>query len=166
MKYHILKVILLGMCDNCSSTNLPSKKLPIHRRLITSRERLLDLRFISQFVTFCYLGFIKVIEQRLEPLDIVVWALEQIGDGDRVMKARGQSQQHWLCWIFFLQHEAAWSSSGALFCSGLRSTMDGKAKKRGSVACRTRVAKCSISLRQEGQSRMFVRDEHYTIIVR
>ena len=51
-------------------------------------ERLEDLVIITQTVTFCHLGLIGIREERREPLDIVVWSLEQLGDGDGVVEAR------------------------------------------------------------------------------
>lgn len=51
---------------------------------------------ITQIVTLCHLGLVDVREEWCESLDIVVGLLEQLGDGDWVMKASGESQQHWL----------------------------------------------------------------------
>ena len=49
---------------------------------------------VPKLVTLRDRGLVKVGEQRREPLDIVVWLLQQLGDGDWIMEASRESQQH------------------------------------------------------------------------
>lgn len=88
---HEMAVTVLGMRDNGTLLNLPAQKLAVYARLVPGREGLVHLPLIPQVVTFCYSGLVEVVEQRLEPFDIVVRPLQQIGDGDGVVQASRQS---------------------------------------------------------------------------
>ena len=66
--------------------NLPDLQHALRGGFEYGWKRLLDLKFITQIVTFGHGGLIGVLEQRCEPLDIVVWLLQQLGDGDWVME--------------------------------------------------------------------------------
>ena len=81
-------------CYDGALANHPSFEHAFDVGFESGREALLDLIFITQVITFCHGGLIEVREQRCEPLDIVVWLLQQLRDGDWVMKALWESQQH------------------------------------------------------------------------
>ena len=85
------------MCDNGALFYLPLGEGALDVGFEPGGKGLQDLVVITQTVTLCHLGLVGIREERREPLDIVVWSLEQLGDGDGVMEARRQSQQHWLC---------------------------------------------------------------------
>ena len=76
--------------------DLPLRKLPFDAGFEPGRKGLGNLRFITQPITFCHHSLIGVREQWREPLDIVVWSLEQLGDGDGIVEAWRKSQQHLL----------------------------------------------------------------------
>ncbi len=85
------------MREDGALLDLPSGERALDIGLEPCREGLQDLVVITQTVTFGHLGLIGIREERREPLDIVFRSLEQLGDGNGVMKARGQLQQHWPC---------------------------------------------------------------------
>lgn len=84
----------LWACNDGAFANHPSLEHAFDVGFESGREALLDLILITQVITFCHGGLIEVREQRCEPLDIVVWLLQQLRDGDWVMKALWESQQH------------------------------------------------------------------------
>jgi len=86
---------ILRLRDNRPLSDLPVLQNALHIRLEPGRERLLDLILVTKLVTLCHRGLVEVREQRSEPLDIVVWLLQQLGHGDGVVKAERQTQQHW-----------------------------------------------------------------------
>ena len=87
---------------DCASFYHPSLEYACDARFESGRQRLLDLILITQIITFCHCSFTEVREQWCEPLDMVVWLLQQLGDSDWVMKTLRESQQHSdlgpLCW--------------------------------------------------------------------
>lgn len=85
---------LLRASNDGALANHPSLEDAFDVGFESGREALLDLILITQVITFCHGGLIEVREQRCEPLDIVVWLLQQLRDGDWVMKALWESQQH------------------------------------------------------------------------
>lgn len=85
---------LLRACNDGTLANHPSLEHAFDVGFESGREALLDLILITQVITFCHGRLIEVREQRCEPLDIVVWLLQQLRDGDWVMKALWESQQH------------------------------------------------------------------------
>ena len=82
---------ILRTCNDGALCNLPLHELALDGGLESGREVPLDLRLITQIVTLCHRSLIEIREQRCEPLDIVVWLLQQLGDGDWVMKASRES---------------------------------------------------------------------------
>lgn len=79
-------VRLPRMRDDGSLLDPPCLQDALHRGFESGRKRLLDLILITQIVTLCHRCLIGIIEQWREPLDIVVWLLQQFGDGDGVVK--------------------------------------------------------------------------------
>ncbi len=67
------------------SLNFPPRKGALDVGLESGRELLLHLVVITQTVTFNHCRLIVIREEWREPLDIVVWLLKKLGDGDRVM---------------------------------------------------------------------------------
>ena len=82
------------MRDDRTLLDPPCLQDTLHRGFESGRKRLLDLILITQIVTFCHRCLIRIIEQWREPLDIVVWLLQQFGDGDWVVEGTWQTQKH------------------------------------------------------------------------
>lgn len=59
----------------------------------------LDLVILTPLVTFYYRCLIGIGKQRCEPLNIVIWLLQQLSDGDGVVETLRQSQQHWTVYL-------------------------------------------------------------------
>lgn len=85
---------VLWLEDDGALVDFPINEHALDAGLESGRVLLFRLPYITQIVTFCHLGLIGVREEWCKSLDIVVGLLEQLGDGDRVMKASGESQQH------------------------------------------------------------------------
>lgn len=85
---------VLWLRDDGALIDLPIDEHALDAGLKSGGEFFPCLPCITQIVTFCHLGLIDVREERCKSLDIVVGLLEQLGDGDWVMKASGESQQH------------------------------------------------------------------------
>lgn len=85
---------LLWLRDNGALADFPVGERALNIGLEPGGECLLDLVKIAQIVTFSHGSLVEIREQRCEPLDVVVWLLEQLGDGNGVMEARRESQQH------------------------------------------------------------------------
>lgn len=85
---------VLWLRDDSTLVDLPFDKHALDAGLESGGEFLPGLPCIAQTVTLCHLGLIDVREEWCESLDTVVGLLEQLGDGDWVMKASGESQQH------------------------------------------------------------------------
>ncbi len=64
----------------------PALEYAIDAGFELGRESFLDLEFITKLITFCHRSGVGVREQRCEPLDVVVWLLQQLSDSDWVME--------------------------------------------------------------------------------
>ena len=85
---------VLGLGDDGALIDLPVDKHALDTGLESGGELFPGLPCIAQIVTLCHPGLVDVREEWCESLDIVVGLLEQLGDGDWIMKASGESQQH------------------------------------------------------------------------
>lgn len=75
--------------DDCASVDRPALEDAFDAGFEAGRESPFDLPFITAIITFCHGGLVEVREQWREPLDIVVRLLQQLGDGNRVVKVVG-----------------------------------------------------------------------------
>ncbi len=82
------------MRNDSASFYHPSLEYTFNVGLESGRQGLLDLILITEIITFCHCSFTEVREQWCEPLDIVVWLLQQLGDGNWVMETLRESKQH------------------------------------------------------------------------
>ena len=85
---------VLRLGDDGALGDFPVDQHALDAGFESGGEFLPGLPCITKIVTLCHLGLKDVREEWCKSLDIVVGLLEQLGDGDWVMKASGESQQH------------------------------------------------------------------------
>lgn len=85
---------ILGLGDDGALIDLPTDEHALDAGLESGGELFPSLPCITQAVAFCHPCLIDVREEWCESLYIVARLLEQLGDGDWVVKASGESQQH------------------------------------------------------------------------
>ena len=85
---------VLWLGNDGALIDFPIDQHALDTGLKPSGEFLPCLPCVTQIVAFRHLGFIYVSKERCKSLDIVGGLLEQLGNGDGVMKASGESQQH------------------------------------------------------------------------
>ena len=85
---------LLWFGDDGALIDFPVEKHALDAGLESGGKLLEGLPCVTHIVTFCHLGLVNIGKEWCESFDIVVGLLEQLGDGNWVVKARGESQQH------------------------------------------------------------------------
>ena len=74
------------MCNDNAPFYLPSLERSVYRTFEFCRESLLSLPLITQSVLLCHCSLVEIRKQWGEPLDMVVWLRQKLGDGDWVME--------------------------------------------------------------------------------